>query len=294
MPANSFRVRFVLFITMMVWGLNLIAVKLLTETMDILLVAFVRMSLATVVLALLAWRWGKSSNRILDDWKLFAIAGFFLVYLQQISFAGGLSGTSATNAALVTALGPSVSVALEFIAFRRSVLVRQIIGVILSLAGVAAVMLHRKGAGFTSAAIGDILVFASVVSYAVGGLCVQRLTKRHSPLMTSLSIHAVGSTFLLVHVLGEVPNPANQILNLGSQSWSLALFSAVLATGLGSVVWSKSIALIGVGQTATFLSWVPIFGVGFGVLFLAEPLSIWHVVGLLCVVAGSTLASRRN
>jgi drug/metabolite transporter (DMT)-like permease len=75
--------------------------------------------------------------------------------------------------------------------------------------------------------------------------------------------------------------------------WSLAGFSAVFATGIGSVVWSRGISTIGVGRTASFISWVPIFGVLFGTLFFSEPVTVWHGIGLLGVICGSMLVVRR-
>ena len=80
------RVHQALFLTMMVWGFNLSAVKGLTESLDLMLVASVRMVLATLVLAMLSvffggarqpWAWKKG--------LLLLAAAFFLVYSQQIA-----------------------------------------------------------------------------------------------------------------------------------------------------------------------------------------------------------------
>jgi drug/metabolite transporter (DMT)-like permease len=70
------------------------------------------------------------------------------------------------------------------------------------------------------------------------------------------------------------------------------LYSGVMATALGAVAWGRGIAALGVGRTANYLSWVPIFGVGFGAVLLGEPLNWWHALGLAGVLAGSVLAAR--
>lgn len=44
-----------LFCMMMVWGLNLSAVKVLTESLDVMLVASIRMVMATAVMAVVGW-----------------------------------------------------------------------------------------------------------------------------------------------------------------------------------------------------------------------------------------------
>jgi drug/metabolite transporter (DMT)-like permease len=293
---STARVHLSLFVTMVVWGLNLSAVKVLTETLDILLVAAVRMAIAAGVLAFLASQWGDSASKRWSarDWGLLALAAFFLVYCQQIAFASGMARTSATNASMVLALGPTVSLALEAMVFRRSVRAWQMVGVVLALFGVAAVVLNRPNASLSAAAWGDSLVFASVFFFALGGVSVQRLTRDASPLAVSLVVHVVGAVMLWVHVGVAVEEPVLQVTSMGPWQWAMAGFSAVLATGIGSVVWSRGIATIGVGQTATYLSWVPIFGVSFGALFLQEPVTGWHFVGLAGVVAGSFLVVRQK
>jgi len=279
---------------MMVWGVNLSAVKVLTESLDILLVAALRMVMAAAVLVVVAFRargpWPLRGRTI---WLPLVCAAFFLVYCQQIAFAAGLARTSATNAALVMALGPAVSLGLETLVYRRPVYWVQWLGVMLALMGVAAVVLNRPHATLSVAAWGDLLIFGSVVFFALGGLFVQRLTREVSPLLVSLAVHALGATLLWIHVGSVVKAPMVQISSLGAWQWSSAAFSAVLATGVGSIVWSRGIAVIGVGQTATYLSWVPIFGVAFGALFFNEQITLWHVLGLLGVIAGSLLVVRR-
>lgn len=49
------RVHVTLFCMMMVWGLNLSAVKVLTESLDVMLVASIRMVMATAEMMLVGW-----------------------------------------------------------------------------------------------------------------------------------------------------------------------------------------------------------------------------------------------
>jgi drug/metabolite transporter (DMT)-like permease len=72
----------------------------------------------------------------------------------------------------------------------------------------------------------------------------------------------------------------------------LLLFSGVLSTALGSLVWNQAIARIGVARAAVALYWVPIFGVGFAALWLGERLTAWHAVGFVGVMLGTWLGTR--
>jgi drug/metabolite transporter (DMT)-like permease len=288
-------VHLALFATMLVWGLNLSAVKLLTQSLDIRLVALLRMLLAAAVLALFWWRSGEA--RLAWPWRgprLYGglLCAFLLVYLQQMVFAAGLAHTSATNAALIMALGPFSSVLMEALAFRRRIGTRQWLGTSIALSGVALVVLNRPGAAWTAGAWGDLLILASVLSFAAGGVTMQKLARQVPTLSIGVFVHTVGAGLLLLHAALAVPAPLDAVQGLGAPAWGLIVFSGLFATALGSVAWARGIATLGVGRTAAYLSWVPVFGVGFGALLLGEALTPWHGLGVLAVLGGSTLAVR--
>lgn len=274
--------------------MNLTAVKLLTQDLHVLLVAAVRMTLAAaVLLAVARWqglRWPRLRPGL---WALATLAAFFLVYQQQVAFAQGLATTSATNAALVMALGPLVSVLLEALAFRRGLRPLQLAGAAVAIGGVAIVVLLRPGARLADANAGDLWILLSVLGFACGGLCMQRLAREMPPLLVSLYAHLVGSAMLWAHAAVGVPDPLAAVAALGPQQWALVAYSGVLATAAGAVAWARGIAALGVGRTAAYLSWIPVFGLLFGVLVLGESLTPWHVLGLGCVLVGSRWGARR-
>ena len=76
------------------------------------------------------------------------------------------------------------------------------------------------------------------------------------------------------------------------QTAALVILSGLLATALGGIVWNRALQVLGVARAALYAYWVPIFGVGFAVLLLGEPLSIWHGVGLVAVLGGTWIGTR--
>ncbi|MNW22656.1 EamA-like transporter family protein [compost metagenome] len=45
------------------------------------------------------------------------------------------------------------------------------------------------------------------------------------------------------------------------------------------------------GQASVYMSWVPVLGVGFGALLLNEPLTLWHLIGMVAVLLGTAISS---
>lgn len=279
--------------TVAVWGLNLTAVKLLTQVLELSVVALVRMVLAVAFLALLLhWREPARAPWRGRDLGWGVLIGFLMVYAQQLLVVGGMARTTATNAALVMSLGPFLSLLLEAVVFGKRLIPRQLTGAVLAMAGVVMVVLHRPGAQLAAAATGDLLVLGSVLTWAAGGAAVQRLARTRSPLAISVFSHAAGAVLLLVHTGVASSGAMAAVLALPPWGWGLVLFSGVVATAMGAVAWSRGIAELGMGSTATYLSWMPVFAAIFGAVLTHEPVTGWHVAGMLAVLTGSTLALR--
>jgi drug/metabolite transporter (DMT)-like permease len=279
---------------MAVWGLNLSAVKALTAAFDVMTLASVRMVVAVAALTgLLALR--GCAMPALRPRQLAGIVGCaaLMVYANQILFAAGLQRSSATHAALIMALSPMISSLLTALVFGERLKRARMVGIALGFAGVTAVLLNRPGAALASGGVGDLLLLACVVCFASGGLVVQRLSARLDPLAISWAIHAAGATMLVLHTVGSGEDAAAQMATADWRSWALLLFSGIAATALSAVVWNRAIATLGAARTAMALYWVPIFGVVFAVLCLGEPISLWHGVGLVAVLAGSFLGAHR-
>jgi drug/metabolite transporter (DMT)-like permease len=280
-------------LAMVVWGVNVSAVKALTASFEPLTLAALRMAVACVALsAIVLWRRG--GVPLLSARQLAVMAGcaFLMVYANQILFAQGLLRSTATNGALIMALSPLVSALMAALVFGERFTPRRMLGVALGFAGVAAVVLSHPGAGLSSAGIGDLMLALSVVSFAVGGAGVQRLARQVDPLSISWVIYLIGTLMLVVHTLLGPSRLGAAQLFAGAWPWALVLFSGIAATAAGNLIWNRAISVIGMARTAVFLYWVPVFGVGFAALLLGETLTWWHLAGFVAVMTGTWLGTR--
>ncbi|WP_285414114.1 DMT family transporter [Variovorax sp. efr-133-TYG-130] len=280
-------------LAMVLWGVNVSAVKALTTSFESLPLAALRMAVACVALsAIVLWRRG--GVPALGARQLAAMTGcaFLMVYANQILFAQGLLRSTATNGALIMALSPLVSALMAALVFRESLTPRRMLGVALGFAGVAAVVLSHPGAGLSRAGIGDLMLALGVVSFAIGGVGVQRLARQIDPLSISWVIYMIGTAMLVLHTLLGPSRLGAAELFPGAWPWALVLFSGIAATAAGNLIWNRAISVIGVARTAVFLYWVPVFGVAFAALLLGEALTWWHLLGFVAVMSGTWLGTR--
>ncbi|WP_249931212.1 DMT family transporter [Ramlibacter sp. 2FC] len=293
--SKSVAIQGALIAAMAVWGLNVAAVKALTQSFDPTTLAAVRMAVACAALTgLVMWKRCALASYSGRQFAAVVICGVLMVYLNQILFAEGLLRSTATNGALIMALSPLVSAVLAATAFGERLTLQRMCGVVLGFAGVAAVVLSHPGAGLSRAGVGDLMLVGAVVSFASGGAIVQRLTQQFHPLAISWSIYMVGASLLIGQTVLEGAAFSWSALFPGWWAWALVLFSGVMATAVSNLIWNGAIARIGVARTAVFLYWVPVFGVAFAALFLGERLTLWHFVGFSAVMGGTYLGSRRQ
>ncbi len=297
-PDNTLRLT--LLATMAVWGGNVSVVKLLTEQFNPIWVSTLRMVVATAaLLVVLRWRgqrlpsWGQLSRK---QALLLLACAVLMVYINQLCFTLGVQHTVAANAALIIALNPLVSSLLAAALLGDKLTLARLTGVVLGFGGVAAVVLHRPGAALGHGNLGDLLAFGSVVTWVTGGLLVQRLARQLNTVVISTLVFVLGTAMLLLHLLvfsvvwPVVPLP--DLSHFTPRLLVLLVFSGLLATAWGALVWNRALTTLGVARTALYAYWVPIFGVSFAVLLLGEPLTVWHGVGLAAVLCGTWLGTR--
>lgn len=278
---------------MAVWGVNVSAVKVLTGALDPLIVAAVRMVVASAALSSIVIL--KRCRFAGLTWKRgFGIGAcaVLMVYSNQALFVEGLLRSTATNGALIMALSPLFSAILAALAFREPLTLLRVAGVVLGFVGVAAVVLSHPGAGLSRAGVGDLLLVASVLSFAAGGALVQRLARHIDTVVISWAIYTIGTLLLVVHASTSAFDMGAGPTMPDAYQWSLILFSGVFATAISNLVWNRAISRIGVARTSVFLYLVPVFGVFFAALMLGEQLTTWHFVGFLAVMAGTYLGTK--
>lgn len=279
---------------MVMWGLNFTLVKLLTTRFEPMLMASLRMGIAAAGLgAILCWSHVGKVTASTRQWLGLVVCAGLMVYGNQVAFANGMQRSTATNAALIMALSPLVSALMAALVFRERMTLPRVVGVALGLGGVVVVVLSHPGAGLSSAGIGDLQVAASVVSFAAGGVVLQRLARGLPALWISFVIFVLGTAMLVLHTVAGPTLLSVATVFPSWDTWALLLLSSLGATAFGNAVWNQAIATIGVARTAVFLYWTPIFGVAFAALLLGESLSWWHLVGFVAVMAGTWLGTRR-
>ena len=160
-----------------IWGVNFSVVKYGTQVMEPLAYNALRMSLAAVVLLVVAYvRPGRRADAA--DRRRLLMLGVLGHCVYQVLFIQGITLTRAGTASLVVAAAPAL-VALVARAYGHEKLpMRAIAGIALSIAGVLLVLSGTISADGTAHLAGDLMILAAVVAWAFYTVLLLPITRR--------------------------------------------------------------------------------------------------------------------
>ncbi|HET7551520.1 MAG TPA: DMT family transporter [Gemmatimonadaceae bacterium] len=276
-----------LLVTSTIWGVNYTVVKYGTGVMDPLAYNGARVALAAVVFGWIAWRRKGPPVSRRDMWALLGL-GVLGNGVYQLLFAVGVAHTRAGSAAIVLASAP-VFIALlgRFLGIER-VGLRGYGGVLLSIAGIALVMMG--GAAQTaggSTLLGNLIVLTGAFCWALFTVLLEPFTHRVS-LVDISALTLVG---------GAVPLVAFSSPALLATRWAAVrplTWAAIAYSGIGSLViaylfWYRGVRLIGPTRTAIYSNLQPVIALLVSWVLINEVPTAWQGVGAATIIAGVIL-----
>jgi drug/metabolite transporter (DMT)-like permease len=272
------------------WGLNFAATKYAAESIPPLVIVAFRFTGGGLLLLLILRLLEPESRPGRKDLILMAALGCFGVAVAQSGFTFGVSLTSAASTGLIFATAPVWGLLLGAVLGLERPTIRGILGLALSVVGVAVVVFEGFGSGGDSL-VGDLLVL--MASVGVGGYTVlsMPLLERHTPLAVAGYPVVFGAPFLVV-----LSSPYLLHLewgSVGAGSWAAVAFSALFATAFAFAGWQRGISRIGANRVLVYQYLITVVGVASGIVFFGETLGIEKIVGGAVIVIGVYLARRQ-
>jgi drug/metabolite transporter (DMT)-like permease len=289
----SFRIQAMLALLalMVVWGSTFVVTKAAIVELPPLTMAFIRVTIGTLVLAPFAIPRLRASRAQLP-WRWIWLMGFIGVALYYVLFNSSLQHTSASQAALVQSSIPAVTASIAMLWLREPASTSRLFGIVLSMVGVLIVFAGsttQTSLAAPSPVLGNLLMFGSVVCWGWYTSLAKRVADFDAIVVTT-SVTAIGAALLLPLAIGELwgkdlPNPS-------AGAWLGVAYLGVFASGAGYLLYNYALKGMAASQVGVFTNLIPIVGVLAGVLVLGEPLAWQAVVGGVIVMAGVWITSR--
>ena len=212
-------------------------------------------------------------------------AGFFgsLAYL-------GLARTTALNALVLNSASPILIVLVCAAVFGDRIGLRQILGLLMAMAGVLAIVARGDPLLLTTLTLdtGDLLVLLAMLLWALYTAYLRLRPKLHW-LSFAVTISLLAALVTLPLMAAE--HLAGHALRATSQTAMAVLYTGIFPSVLSYILWTRGVEILGGVRAGPFMYLIPLFGAGLAVGLLGEPLRLFHLVGLLLIVAGVVTAA---
>jgi len=270
----------------LIWGSSFLFIAIGLDAFHPGLVTLLRVGLGAGFLALIPRSRAVKIDR--EDRGRVATLALIWVAIPFTLFPIAQQWIDSAVAGMLNGATPIFTALLATLLFRSSPGPLQIAGLGVGFVGILAIALPSAGDGIT-AAIGVILVVIATVGYAISLNILPPLQRKYGSL--PLMARVLSLATLMVAPFG--------LVGLGDSTfaWSSLLAVAaigVLGTGLAFILMGTLTGSVGATRASFITYLIPVVALVLGVLFRSEIISPIAIAGVLLVIVGALLASRRE
>ena len=273
---------------MLFWGLSFVSSKAILNTgFPPMTMVFLRFLIASIVLIPLQRRLDPAFRLQKQDRLFLLLSALFGIFFYFLCESRGIKYTSASNAALITAVIPALTVGAEYLLFKNSVRWFQAVGIALSIVGVYFVVQRTPG-HYDRALLGNLLMFGACLSWVAYNMFSRNLHKglRGVNLITFQSM--IGALLLFPIALSEMRS-----WSLGSLTvWLNLAYLGVVCTALSFFLYLYALARLGPVRVTSFINLLPVVTVAGGMAILGERLLPAQMIGGGLIIFGVFLVNR--
>lgn len=290
-----------LFCACMLWGSGHPVLRWLTGSLPFESLLFWRWLSAFLVALVFSWRHLlREAPLIIRHWIWFSYLGITGVALTSMLTFAAAAFTPVLNFSLLGSTAPlwvlAIGLALRMETFR----IGSVIGILLGMFGVVLIVSqgHPEALLEIDLNIGDVMAMISAVTWA-GYILAMRRRPPGLHLLTVFTVTAgIGILSFLPFCLWRwIVDARPLFLRDDAQASGLWVATGLLYTGLGGsflglLMWNHGVSRTSAAASSVFLYLIPMVSSGLAMIFLNEPLALYHLVAAGFVLPGMYLATR--
>ena len=252
------------------WAGNIVLARGLAGHVPPVALAYWRWTGAFVIAVGFAWpRLQADLPVMLRHWKMMLVLSATGIACYNTMSYIGLTSTTALNVLLLQSASPLIIIVWAYLLFRETPTARQAAGVLVSLAGVAAIAAHGSPEVLAHLQLnqGDLWVLSRLSIYGFYCVTLRKRPPVH-PLSFLVAAMGIGSVMMLPFMLWEFASGAR--IEGGLPSYVAIAYTAVLPSFVAYLFFNRGVELIGSAAAGQSMHLMPLFGSVLAVLFLHE------------------------
>ena len=272
----------------LIWGSSFMFIKIGVRELDPSTLILGRLGTATLALALVVpFLIGRAETRagLRAHWRALVVVGLLNTALPFWLLSWGETRLDSGLASIIQASVPIFNALLAFGFFHEErVTGGRLLGVAVGFVGVAVLI----GAQPHAKVVGALAVVGMALCYAAGGLLTRRHLAAARPHVIALGTSAVAAVAVLPAGIAQAPHSMPAAKTIGA-----VVTLGLLCTAAAYLLFFTLVVRAGAGYAALVTYLVPPVALVYGAVFLDEGVGISALAGLMLILAGVTLGTRR-
>ena len=273
----------------LIWGATFVVAKITLQEFPPSSLAFLRFSLACLLLAPFVWAQRKKISIKKEDLPKLLAIGIFIITLNITFFFEGIVRTTAISASALTLIIPISSVLLGWIILREKIYLVNLLGVFLGLTGALVIIGLPKiitGNYSPTEMLGNVLIILAALSFVIGAVISQQMLKKYSTLtVTAIAFLTGAVTFSIPAAMEYFKNPSwpSNITALGVVG---LLYMTMLSSISAYFLFEWGLSRTNIVKADLFQYIEPFIAGILAVTILSERISLSFLIGSLLIAIG--------
>lgn len=289
---NNIFYHLVAFLTVAIWGTTFVSTKvLMINGLSPAQIFTLRFAMAYVLMFCFNHR-----RLFADSWRdeglmvLLGITGGSLYFLSENE---AMNYTTATNTSLIVCSCPLFATLLVRLVYRSShIHIMQLTGSLLAFMGMIIVVLNGRFVLHLSP-VGDALAFTACICWAFYSLLMKTMTDKYSAAFITRKVFFYGVLTIIPYYILVPGVPSMAVLTKPVVVGNL-LFLGCLASMICFLTWNWCISKLGAVKATNWVYFNPITTMIFASWVLGEKITIYFLIGAVCILTGMYMADRKT
>lgn len=206
----------------------------------------------------------------------------------------GLHTTTATNGIILNSFIPFLVAIFGYLFYRHTLSAAQLLGMLVSLAGVLIVVSHGNLQILLTLAFapGDLIIFLAMIFWALYTLWLKAIPAHIN--RTGLMLCQVLIALMFLVPLSVWESQTATIHLEDTHTWWILAYIGIFPSVIALLAYSKAVTLVGSVRASVFIHAMPIFGSILSTLLLREAFHGYQLLGMLTIFTGIWLANRTS
>lgn len=281
--------KYIIILAPIAWGLNPSFMKIAYQYVSPMMMNFIRLVMAFLFFALFIAATGKLKLREVKEIAMNTKYLTFIFVVFQVCYSLGVKLIPASYTGMIMGILPVTVLIINIITGDEKVSVKMMISIVMSLVGVAIIILSGNSESIgTVSIVGLFLLFTAQISYGMFTIeSKKKVAKYNSMVMTTVVIIPTTLVFFILIFKDIVTFDYGSI---PMEGWTSMFLAGVVGMGIANAIWMWGTGKIGSTRISLYNNLNPVAALTGAYIMLGERMNSYQYMGVAVIFTAIILS----